>query len=88
MILMLVLFSLWFGFYIYINKEVSSGVLSWIAYALQLFVFFRLLMMSKGLGSRQDGLLFIFAVVGLAFLIEFILRKFISRFSGQSSAKE
>lgn len=46
------------------------------------------MLLTKDLGSDWNGILFTCAVVGLAFLIEFVLRKFISRFSGQNSAEK
>ena len=88
MILMIILFSLWFGFYIYINKEVTGGLVSWVVYVLQLFVVFRLVLLTKNLGGDRNGFLFTCAVVGLAFVIEFVVRKLISCFSGQSPAEE
>lgn len=88
MILMIILFSLWFGFYIYINKEVTGGLVSWVVYVLQLFVVFRLVLLTKNLGGDRNGFLFTCAVVGLAFVIEFVVRKLTSCFSRQSPAEE
>ena len=45
-------------------------------------------LLTKDLGSDWNSILFTCAVVGLAFLIEFVLIKFISRFSGQNSAEK
>lgn len=77
----------WF-LYIYINKEVTGGLVSWVVYVLQLFVVFRLVLLTKNLGGDRNGFLFTCAVVGLAFVIEFVVRKLTSCFSRQSPAEE
>ena len=65
MILMIILFSLWFGFYIYINKEVTGGLVSWGVYVLQLFVVFRLVLLTKNLGVTGMVFFLLVRLLGL-----------------------
>lgn len=81
MIIMLILFSLWFGFSMYIHEEMRNGVLYWVVTSVNLFVIIRFASLP---GDPEDGwkdYVFLCAVFGLSFFVEFVLRKCISRFS-------
>lgn len=54
----------WF-LYIYINKEVTGGLVSWVVYVLQLFVVFRLVLLTKNLGVTGMVFFLLVRLLGL-----------------------
>ena len=81
MIIALILFSLWFGFSMYIHKEKRGGALYWVVTTINLVVIIRFASLPGDPENGWKGYVFLCAVFGLSFFVEFILRKCIVRFS-------